>query len=429
VPNNGRITSGLAGAALAASLLGGGAAEATLIWDGAASQGMGIFKTVGSNCGAPGSVAAASDATYGTVWRYNKPSGSDRCESHGITVNGSGYVFQNGSSYYLGWRSRLTSTADNNANFQWKAYPTDGSLQNWPIVLKIISNRITMIQRQPGNDVRTVWSAPVSANQWNHYVLYIGVSSGTTSGWVELWHNGTKQTLSNGTQRWSCRTFDSEHVCPKWGTYGASTTSISNYVHALRVGTTYADVGPGGGTSPTPTPTSTPATATPTPSPTPTSAPGATPTPTVPPGGGFSGYYRITGQQSGRALVVQGASTANSASVIVYDYNDNATDNDEWLVSSIGGGYYRITARHSGKDMVILSASTANGAGVIQYTYGGTATNDEWTMVDSGGGYYEIRNRNSGRNVQAMGTANSSAVQQQADDDGSDQRWQFVSIP
>jgi hypothetical protein len=420
VPKNGRITSRLAAIVLAVSAVGSGLAEATLIWDGAASQGTGVFKIVSSNCASPGSVSAASDTTWGTVWRYNKPSGSDRCESHGIAVNGSGYTFQNGSTYYLGWRSRLTSTADNNANFQWKAYPTEGSLQNWPIVLKIISNRITMIQRQPGNDVRTVWSAPVSVNQWNHYVLYIGVSSGTTSGWVELWHNGTKQTLSNGSQRWSCRTFDSEHVCPKWGTYGASTSSISNYVHGLKVGTTYADVGPGGGTSPTPTP-----------APTATPVPGATPTPTptVPTGGGFSGYYRIMGQQSGRALVVQSAATGNSASVIVWDYNDNTSDNDEWEVRSIGSGYHRIIARHSGKDMTVASASTANGANIFQYTYGGTATNDEWQIVDSGGGYFEIRNRNSGKNAQAMGTANSSAVQQQTDDDGSDQRWQFVSIP
>src|SRR5687767_13035470 len=153
---------GLAAPLLVASVLGGASAEATLIWDGAASRGTGVFKIVGSNCGSPGSVSPASDGTWGTVWRYNKPEGSGRCESHGISVNGSGYVFRDGSSYYLGWRSRLTSTADNNANFQWKAYPTDGSLQNWPIVLKIISNRITMIQRQPNNVVRTVWSAPVS---------------------------------------------------------------------------------------------------------------------------------------------------------------------------------------------------------------------------------------------------------------------------
>ena len=158
--------------------------------------------------------------------------------------------------------------------------------------------------------------------------------------------------------------------------------------------------------------------------------PSATPTPTpTPGGGGFSGYYRIMGQASGRALVVQSASTANSASVIVYDYNDNGTDNDEWEIRDIGGGYYRIINRLSGKDMTVASASTASGANIFQYTYGGSATNDEWQLVDSGGGYYEIRARHSGKNVQQMGTANSSAVQQQSDDNGTDQRYQLISIP
>jgi endo-1,4-beta-xylanase len=98
-------------------------------------------------------------------------------------------------------------------------------------------------------------------------------------------------------------------------------------------------------------------------------------------GGSFSGYYKILSRTSGRGLAVQSASTANSASVIIYDYDDNATDNDEWQ------------------------------------------------MVDAGSGYYKIKNRNSGKLAQAMGTANGSAVQQQTDAGGTDQHFQFVSIP
>jgi len=142
----------------------------------------------------------------------------------------------------------------------------------------------------------------------------------------------------------------------------------------------------------------------------------------------FSGYYRVMGQQSGRCLNVTGASTANSASVIVYDYTSGGSTNDEWLVTSIGSGYYRLTARHSGKDMVVASASTATGANIFQYSYGGSSTNDEWQLVDAGGGYYEIKNRNSGKLVQAMGTANVSAVQQHPDANTTNQRFQFVSI-
>jgi hypothetical protein len=203
---------------------------------------------------------------------------------------------------------------------------------------------------------------------------------------------------------------------PKWGSYrgvsssspyGNDTVEQTN-VSANKVTST---------STPTPTPN---ATATPT--------PGATATPT-PSGGTFSGYYKLIEQATGKALVVQSASTSNSANVILYDYAAGGTANDDWQVSSIGSGYYRIINRNSGKDMVVASASTSSGAAVIQYTYGGTATNDEWTMVDSGSGYFEIRNRNSGKNIQAMGTSNGSAAQQQTDDNAGDQRYLFISVP
>jgi len=145
--------------------------------------------------------------------------------------------------------------------------------------------------------------------------------------------------------------------------------------------------------------------------------------------GGFSGYYKILEQATGKALVVSGASTSNSASVILYDYNAGGNTNDDWQISDIGSGYYRIINRNSSKDMVVASASTSSGASIIQYTYGGSATNDEWMLVDSGSGLFEIRNRNSGKNIQCMGTTNSSAVQQQTDDNASDQRFTLVSVP
>jgi hypothetical protein len=424
-----RVHRGLTLAAAAALTVAFSAtSEATLLWDGDASKGTGVFKLIGSNCSSPGSVSAVSDTTHGTVWRYNKPSGLDRCESHGARNGGTNMTFSNGSQYYLGWRYRLSSTVDNNAQFQWKVFPAPGpDGLNWPLALKVVNNRAVMLNRKGirsdgSYEVYEIWSHSISANTWYNMVLNLRLSGTRDGGFIEIWLNGVQQTLLGGTTRWACQLHDEEHVCPKWGVYGASGSSVSNYVDALKIGTTFADVNPGGGGgSPTPTPAPTA-----TPGPGPTNTPVPTPTPG---GGGFSGYYRIMGVQSGRALVVQSASTANSASVIVWDYNDNTSDNDEWEIRSIGSGYHRIIARHSGKDMTVASASTANGANIFQYTYGGTATNDEWQIVDSGGGQYEIRNRNSGKNVQAMGTANGAAVQQQTDDDGSDQRYQLVSIP
>jgi len=232
-------------AALAAVALAalGGTARASLIWDGSASRGTGVFKLIGSNCSSPGRVTAVNDSTWGRVWRYRKPSGRDRCESHGIKVGGSNYTFRNGSTFYLGWRSKLSSTVNNNANFQWKVFPAPGPAGlNWPLVLKMVNGRVTMLNRKATDEVYTIWSRPLSANAWNHYVLAIRTSSVRDGGYVELWFNGAKQTFSNGSQRWPCRTFDVEHVCPKWGVYGASGSTVTNYIHGLKIGTTYGDV-------------------------------------------------------------------------------------------------------------------------------------------------------------------------------------------
>jgi hypothetical protein len=146
-------------------------------------------------------------------------------------------------------------------------------------------------------------------------------------------------------------------------------------------------------------------------------------------GGSFSGYYRLTPRHSGKALVVQNASTSNSAAVIQYTYGGSST-NDEWQISSIGSGYYRIINRNSSKDMAVQNASTSNGAAIIQYTYGGSSTNDEWQLVDNGGGYYRIVNRNSGKVVEVVGssTADGAAVQQNTWNGGENQQYSLESL-
>jgi hypothetical protein len=168
--------------------------------------------------------------------------------------------------------------------------------------------------------------------------------------------------------------------------------------------------------------TPTPATATPTPTPTPG---GPTPTP-----GTFSGYYRLTARHSGKAVVVQSASTANGANVIQWTYTSGTTTNDEWSFSDLGGGYYHIVNRHSGKVMNVSGASTVNGGDVIQW--GATSgTNDDWQMVDLGTGYYRIANRNSGKvlNVAGASTADGANVDQWSWANVNQQQFQVVSVP
>jgi hypothetical protein len=157
--------------------------------------------------------------------------------------------------------------------------------------------------------------------------------------------------------------------------------------------------------------------------------PSPTPTPTPTPGG-LAGYYKMIARHSGKAVVVQGASTADGANVFQWTFGGTAR-NDEWEVRGLGGGYHRIINRHSGKDLVVQSASTAEGANIFQFTYGGTNTNDEWAIVPVGSGYYRITNRHSGKSAEVAGggTADGTNVDQRTYAGANHQEFQLVSVP
>lgn len=147
-------------------------------------------------------------------------------------------------------------------------------------------------------------------------------------------------------------------------------------------------------------------------------------------GGSFSGFYKVLARHSGLAVVVQSASTADSANIVQYAYGGSNT-NDEWEIRSIGSGYYRFINRNSSKDMVVQSASTADGANIFQYPYGGSSTNDEWSIVSDGGGYYHILNRNSSKAVTVAGgsTSNNAEIEQRTYSGATYQQFQLVSVP
>jgi hypothetical protein len=361
-----------------------------------------------TNITSPSSGTFRMELRYGSSgWDGDRDTGSTdrgRAEVKGLGAHqGSNATFRYKSTWKTssGW---LLTPIDRFCHiFQLKA--TDGNNGPPLVVQSVMNTEWTANVRYcttPGacdTGLTVARSYSISAGTSKTVEIHIKTSTGS-SGEVMASVNGDAFQGHTGLGTYLTGSTDYR---PKWGLYRGFDPGMGLNNHYIE----HSSVNAGPYTAPTPTPTPTPGGG----------------------GGSFSGYYKILGQASGRALVVQSASTANSASVILYDYNDNATDNDEWEVRDIGGGYYRIIARHSGKDLTVASASTASGANIIQYTYGGSATNDEWQLVDSGSGLYEIRNRNSGKNVQAMGTANSSANQQQSDNNGTNQRWTFTSIP
>lgn len=223
-------------------------------WNGDPDTGLGtgVFGHIGSNCDPlhGNSVTSPTDDSRGKIWRYHKPVGSGRCESKGITVpdsaTGRGVVHDftpregERTTYYFGWESRLSSTVDNHAIFQWKSYPA--GLQNWPVVLKVVNSRLTLIHRKETSPVPdTLWDRALLPHEWNHIVLGLTLSGDPSTGAIELWLNGAKQTLRNGGTVWNGRTWDLGNQ-PKWGLYGATAHEVDHDIDRVRVSTDYHDV-------------------------------------------------------------------------------------------------------------------------------------------------------------------------------------------
>jgi len=145
--------------------------------------------------------------------------------------------------------------------------------------------------------------------------------------------------------------------------------------------------------------------------------------------GGFSGYYKILARHSGKAVVVQSASTANGANVFQWTYGGSAT-NDEWAFVNLGTGYYKVVNRNSGRVLNVQGASTVNGGDVNQWAWA-NVSQQMWQVTNLGNGYYKLTAKNSGKvlNVQGASTSDGADVNQWSWANVNQQMFQIVSVP
>jgi CubicO group peptidase (beta-lactamase class C family) len=142
----------------------------------------------------------------------------------------------------------------------------------------------------------------------------------------------------------------------------------------------------------------------------------------------FPGYYRIVARHSGKAVIVQNASTAGGGDVVQRSV-DGALGHGEWSFAPAADGYYLLAVRHSGKVMNVKGGSTADDADVIQSIAVGPAS--QWQVVESGDGYYRLVNRRSGKvaQVAGAGTAENADVVQGTWSSAAHQQFQVVAVP
>ncbi|MFG2167195.1 family 43 glycosylhydrolase [Micromonospora chersina] len=137
-------------------------------------------------------------------------------------------------------------------------------------------------------------------------------------------------------------------------------------------------------------------------------------------------WYVLVNRNSGKALDVYGASTADGARITQWTRNNGT--NQQWQFVDSGGGYYRLKSRNSGKVLDVSNRATTDGAPLIQWT-DANATNQQFQLADSGG-YLRLLNRNSGKAVEVQGAATTDGanIVQYTDWNGANQQWQLVRV-
>jgi hypothetical protein len=140
---------------------------------------------------------------------------------------------------------------------------------------------------------------------------------------------------------------------------------------------------------------------------------------------GTTRNFQFVNVKSGKALDVQGASSADGASIIQNPVSTDASQ--QWGLKYDGAGYFRLTNVASNKVLDVPDESTADGVKLKQWK-NTDGDNQGWLLIDVGGGKVQIRNKHSNKFVGVVDGASTdaAAIEQRAASNGDEQRWRLV---
>jgi hypothetical protein len=233
---------------LVTALLPSAAARATLLWDGDAKKGTGVFGNVQP---VNGTITIVDDPTYGKVFKIvcndngNTKARSEVSHMKGIAVSNSG-------DYYIGWRSKWGPLPTKSGKWQVlsQIHLEGAGAPGGPVPfgLSVPGDGKMHFNAQDQNGKSTsMWDHALPLNSWHHYVVHTKMGETPATGYCEIWFDGVKQTLTNGQQRIPCAMAHAQSTSYwKWGVYRSGVGgSIGQSVHYLArpmLGTSYADV-------------------------------------------------------------------------------------------------------------------------------------------------------------------------------------------
>jgi hypothetical protein len=104
-------------------------------------------------------------------------------------------------------------------------------------------------QSSPGNYLGgeySIWTVPMNRGNWHDVKMQVRFSTSGTGGWIQLWHNGVRQTFTDGSDTYYCATIipTTTTVYYKEGLYRAPKASTDVIYHTgFRSATTEAGLG------------------------------------------------------------------------------------------------------------------------------------------------------------------------------------------
>ncbi|MDF3056381.1 MAG: carbohydrate-binding protein [Rariglobus sp.] len=136
-----------------------------------------------------------------------------------------------------------------------------------------------------------------------------------------------------------------------------------------------------------------------------------------------NGTYKLINRNSGKAMDVVDASTANGAALQQWGYS--ATSNQKWVFTHRGANQYTITSSQTGKAIDEAAGEILSGDHIQMYSLNSTSTNQRWIPMATGSGYYRLVSAKSGLVLEINGasTANGARVYQGEYSSGTHEQW------
>ena len=224
-------------------------ARASILWNGDANFGTSVFQQLQiENNG--GNIGIVTDSTFGKVFRMTcLDNGSTKVRAEASRMKNFQPVA--GQTYYFGWRHKWGPLPTLCGKWQVLEQKHLSSTGRVPFGLHAdgCDGNIDWQYNNPSGTVKSFLKKSLPLNSWHKFVYHEKWSTSESDGYVEVWYDGTMQTLSNGQTRYPAAWCNSGTTTYwKWGIYrsgsgGPIGTSVA-YLWRPRAGTTFTDVAP-----------------------------------------------------------------------------------------------------------------------------------------------------------------------------------------